>query len=76
MAPLRVTNHVCAAGMPVRRMKFRTNRGVMPEDVLDGLRDDNERLVVHGRGACGADDAAVSSHFAASRGVPVLVVEP
>ena len=50
--------------------------GVTPEDVVQGLGTGNERLVVLARGACGTDDAAVSSHIAASRGVPVLVVEP
>jgi hypothetical protein len=70
------TDHARAAGLPVQRIKVRQVHGMTPEDVLDGLRDDNERLVVLGRGACGADDAAVSSHIAASRGVPVLVVEP
>jgi hypothetical protein len=65
-----------AAGLPAQRIRTRAIHGVKPEDVLDGLRNDNERLVVVGRGACGADDAAVSSRLAASRGVPVLVVEP
>ena len=43
---------------------------------MQGLGTSNERLVVLARGACGTDNAAVSSHIAASRGVPVLVVEP
>jgi hypothetical protein len=64
-----------AAGLPARRTAVRDIRGVAPEDVLEGLRAGNERLVVLGRGACGADDAAVSSRIAVARGVPVLVVE-
>jgi hypothetical protein len=69
------TEHARAAGLPARRIAVRDVHGVAPEDVLEGLRTSNERLVVLGRGACGADDAAVSSRIAASRGVPVLVVE-
>jgi len=49
---------------------------VTPEDVVQALGTSGERLVVLARGACGVDDAAVSSHIAVSRGVPVLVVEP
>jgi hypothetical protein len=51
-------------------------QGIAPEDVLRALGSSRERLVVLGQGACGADDAAISAHIAASRGVPVLVVEP
>jgi hypothetical protein len=64
------------AGLPPRRIAARSIDGVAPEDVLQGLGTSGERLVVLARGACGADNAAVSSHIAASRGVPVLVVEP
>lgn len=64
-----------AAGVPARCISVRHIHGVAPEDVLEGLRASSERLVVLGRGACGADDAAVSSRIAASRRVPVLVVE-
>ncbi len=55
---------------------MRSIADVTPEDVLQALEGGNERLVVLARGACGADDAAVSSHIAAARGVPVLVAEP
>jgi hypothetical protein len=65
-----------AAGLPPRRIVARSVAGVTPEDVVQGLGTSNERLVVLARGACGTDNAAVSSHIAASRGVPVLVVEP
>ncbi len=65
-----------AAGLPPRRIVARSVAGVTPEDVVQGLGTGNERLVVLARGACGTDNAAVSSHIAASRGVPVLVVEP
>lgn len=65
-----------ATGLPSQRIVVRSIPGVTPEDVLQGLDAGNERLVVLARGACGVDDAAVSSHIAASRGVPVLVVEP
>ena len=64
-----------SAGLASRRIVTRKIRGVAPEDVLQGLGASNERLVVLTHGACGADNAAVSSHIAASRGVPVLVVE-
>jgi hypothetical protein len=64
-----------SAGLASRRIATRNIRGVAPEDVLQGLGASNERLVVLTRGACGADDAAISAHIAASRGVPVLVVE-
>jgi hypothetical protein len=64
------------AGLPPRRIVARNVAGVTPEDVVQGLGTSNERLVVLARGACGTDNAAVSSHIAASRGVPVLVVEP
>jgi hypothetical protein len=65
-----------AGGLASDRIVVRSIAGVMPEDVLQGLGGSTERLVVLARGACGADNAAVSSHIAASRGVPVLVVEP
>jgi hypothetical protein len=65
-----------AAGLPSRRIVTRNVASVTPEDVVQGLGTGNERLVVLARGACGTDNAAVSSHIAASRGVPVLVVEP
>jgi hypothetical protein len=65
-----------AAGLPSRRIVTRMVVSVTPEDVVQGLGTSNERLVVLARGACGTDNAAVSSHIAASRGVPVLVVEP
>jgi hypothetical protein len=68
--------HARSAGLPPRRIIARTLHGVTPDDVLQGLGPSAERLVVLARGACGADDAAISSHIAASRGVPVLVVEP
>jgi hypothetical protein len=64
------------AGLPQHRISIRPLRGVSPDDVLQGLGAESERLVVLARGACGADDAAISSHIAASRGVPVLVMEP
>lgn len=65
-----------SAGLPANRITIRAIPGVTPDDVLRGLASSGERLVVLGRGACGADDAAVSARLAASRGVPVLVVEP
>jgi hypothetical protein len=65
-----------AAGLPSQRVVVRNIPGVMPDDVVQGLEAGNERLVVLASGACGADNAAVSSRIAASRGVPVLVVEP
>jgi hypothetical protein len=58
------------------RIATRSLQGITPEDVLQALGSSSERLVVLGQGACGADDAAISAHIAASRGVPVLVVEP
>ncbi len=63
------------AGLASRRIITRSIEGVAPEDVLHGLGASNERLVVLTHGACGADNAAVSSHIAASRGVPVLVAK-
>lgn len=63
-------------GLSAQRIVIRHIRGVEPDDVVQGLGVTQERLVVLVRGACGADDAAVSAHIAASRGVPVLVVEP
>lgn len=65
-----------SAGLSQQRISTVSIHGVAPEHVLEGLGSVRERLVVLGRGACGTDDAAVSSHIAASRGVPVLVVEP
>ena len=67
--------HARAAGLPSRRIATRDLHGITPDDVLQGLGASAERLVVLARGACGADDAAISAHIAASRGVPVLVVE-
>ena len=64
-----------AAGLPVQRINLRSIPGVLPDDVLQALGTNNERLVVLARGACGADDAAISSRIAESRGVPVLVVD-
>jgi len=68
--------HARSAGLLPQRIITRDLHGVTPDDVLQGLGPSAERLVVLARGACGADDAAISSHLAASRGVPVLVVEP
>ncbi len=68
--------HARAAGLPPRRITTRELHGMTPDDVLQGLGASTERLVVLASGACGADDAAISSHIAASRGIPVLVVEP
>jgi hypothetical protein len=65
-----------AAGLPAQRIGTRNLHGVTPDDVLEGLGAGVERLVVLAHGACGADDAAISARIAASRGVPVLVVEP
>jgi hypothetical protein len=65
-----------SAGLSQQRISTVSIHGVAPEHVLEGLGSVRERLVVLGRGACGTDDAAVSSHIAASRAVPVLVVEP
>ena len=67
--------HARATGLPPQRISTRSIREVTPEAVLQGLGADCERLVVLARGACGVDDAAVSARIAASRGVPVLVVE-
>jgi hypothetical protein len=64
-----------AAGLPPQRIVTRAIGGLAPGDVLAGLGSAGERLVVLARGACGADDAAISAHIAAARGVPVLVVE-
>jgi hypothetical protein len=65
-----------SAGLPARRIATRDLQSITPDDVLLGLGASTERLVVLARGACGADDAAISAHIAAARGVPVLVVEP
>jgi hypothetical protein len=62
------------AGLPASRILVRAIAGTEPEDVVLGLGTVTERLVVLTRGACGMDDAAVSSHIATSRSVPVLVV--
>jgi hypothetical protein len=70
------TQQARAAGMPPQRIIVRTIADVTPESVLDALGAGNERLLVLARGACGADDAAVSAHIASARGVPVLVAEP
>lgn len=67
--------HARSVGLSPQRITTRSVREVTPEDVLQALGTGGERLVVLARGACGADDAAVSARIAASRGVPVLVVE-
>jgi hypothetical protein len=72
----QVTERARAAGLPAQRIVVRSIADVTPEEVLAALGAGNERLVVLARGACGADDAAVSSHIVAVRGVPVLVAEP
>ncbi len=69
------TERARSVGLPQRGIVIRSIHDVTPEDVLHSLSGSNERLVVLARGACGADDAAVSSRIAASRGIPVLVVE-
>jgi len=71
----RAVEQARAAGLPAARIMLRQLPGVLPEQVAEALDASNERLVVLARGACGADDAAVSSLLASSRGVPVLVVE-
>lgn len=70
------TQRALTVGLPPQRITVRSIADVTPEVVLQALEGGNERLVVLARGACGADDAAVSSHIAAVRGVPVLVAEP
>ena len=62
------------AGLPASRIAVRAIAGTEPDDVVRGLGVATERLVVLTRGACGMDDAAVSSRIATSRSVPVLVV--
>ena len=74
-SPTQRSGRRASAGLASRRIAARSIRGVAPEDVVQGLGTSSERLVVLARGACGADDAAISAHIAASRGVPVLVVE-
>ena len=64
-----------AAGLPSSKVSVRRLVAVAPAQVVQELSGGRERLVVLARGACGADDAAVSSHIATARGVPVLVVE-
>lgn len=64
-----------SAGLPAARIMVRQLAGVAPEQVAEALDAIGERLVVLASGACGADNAAVSSLLASSRGVPVLVVE-
>jgi hypothetical protein len=64
-----------AAGLPASKVSVHRLAGIAPEQVVQGLSGGGERLVVLARGACGADDAAVSSHIASARSVPVLVVE-
>jgi hypothetical protein len=68
--------HARAAGVLPQRITVRAIADVTPDSVLDALGAGNERLVVLARGACGADDAAVSAYIVAARGVPVLVAEP
>jgi hypothetical protein len=70
----RATARARSAGLPASRIVVRAIAGTEPEDVVSGLGAVTERLVVLTRGACGMDDAAVSSHIATSRSVPVLVV--
>lgn len=70
-----VTAKARAAGLPPSRMTVRRLAGIAPEQVVHELDASAERLVVLARGACGADDAAVSSQIATARGIPVLVVE-
>ena len=65
-----------SAGLAPQRISTRSIASITPEDILHALGASDERLVVLVRGICGGDDAAVSSHIAASRGVPILVVEP
>jgi hypothetical protein len=69
----RATARARSAGLPASRIVVRSIAGTEPEDVVNGLGAVTERLVVLTRGACGMDDAAVSSHIATSRSVPVLV---
>jgi hypothetical protein len=64
-----------SAGLPPSRILVQWLEGIAPEQVVHGLDGSAERLVVLARGACGLDDAAVSSSIAAARSVPVLVVE-
>ena len=64
-----------AAGLPPSKVTVRRLEGIAPEQVVHELDASAERLVVLARGACGADDAAVSSLIASARGIPVLVVE-
>lgn len=71
-----VAEQACAiAGLQRQQVVTRSLPGMTPDNVVRTLGASNERLVVLGRGACGADDAAISSHLAALRSVPVLVVE-
>jgi hypothetical protein len=63
------------AGRPPQRIVVRHVAAVTPEHVLEALGTATERLLVLARGACGADDAAVSAQIASVRGVPVLVAE-
>ena len=72
----QVTARARSAGLPPSRITVRRLEGIAPEQVVHGLDGSAERLVVLARGACGADDAAVSSSIGAARSVPVLVVEP
>ncbi len=72
----QLTSRARSAGLPPSRITVRRLEGIAPEQVVHGLDASTERLVVLARGACGADDAAVSSLIAAARSVPVLVVEP
>jgi electron transfer flavoprotein alpha/beta subunit len=71
----RAVEEARAAGLPAARIMVRQLSGVAPEQVAEALDASGERLVVLASGACGADNAAVSSLLASSRGVPVLVVE-
>jgi hypothetical protein len=71
----QVTAKARAAGLPPSKVTVRRLEGIAPEQVVHELDGSAERLVVLARGACGADDAAVSSLIASARGIPVLVVE-
>jgi hypothetical protein len=72
----QATARARSAGLPPSRITVRRLEGIAAEQVVHGLDASTERLVVLARGACGLDDAAVSSLIAAARNVPVLVVEP
>jgi hypothetical protein len=64
-----------ALGVPRRRITARTVHGGQPDDVLHALTDLRERLIVMMRATSGAGDATGASRIAATRGVPVLLIE-